>query len=137
MMIPLNIATALALVLFARAASSDANVVVLRPEAPKGNVVTVGQTFVIPLYDGEIQTPRKYYPPGLRHVGPRRIRKHDLIQDLGTRTAFGGYDASSERGEAFIVDRPGRGSINVTLRLPQYHHPCVSCRTLHFFYVAH
>lgn len=136
MMIPLNIAAALAVVLFARAPGADANVVVLRPEVAKANVVTVGQTFVIPLYDGEIQTPKTYYPPGLRHVGPRRIRKHDLFQDLGTRTAFGGYDASSERGEAFIVDRPGRGIINVTLRLPQYHHPCVSCRTLHFAYLA-
>jgi hypothetical protein len=133
----MNVAAALVLMLFARSPSGDSNVVVLRPEASNANVVTVGQTLVIPLYDGTIQSPMRYYEPGLRHLGPRRIRKHDLLQDLGTRAAFGGYDASSERGEAFIVTRPGRGSINVTLRLPQFHEACVSCRTVHFFYLAH
>ena len=132
----MKIALALVLILFAHPTGGDSNVVVLRPEASNVNVVTVGQTLVVPLYDGEIQTPRRYYEPGLRHVGPRRIRKHDLFVDLGTRDAFGGYDASSERGEAFIVERSGRGSINVTLRLPQFHEPCVSCRTVHFFYLA-
>ena len=132
----MKLAVALVLMLFARSTWGDSNVVVLRPEESNANVVTVGQTLVIPLYDGEIQTPRHYYEPGLRHVGQRRIRKHDLLQDLGTRAAFGGYDASSERGEAFIVERPGRGSINVTLRLPQLHESCVSCRTVHFFYLA-
>jgi hypothetical protein len=65
-----------------------------------------------------------------------RIRKHDLSNDLDGRSFFGGYDASSDRGVAFVVERCGAGSINVLLRLSQLRDRCASCRTLHFFYHA-
>jgi hypothetical protein len=120
----------------ARAASPQSSrVVVAKPEVSDGNVVHVGQTLVIPLYDGAIATPADGYP-NLRRIGGVRIRKHDLSDDLGGRSFFGGYDASSDRGVAFIVERRGAGSINVLLRLPQLKEQCVSCRTLHFFYRA-
>jgi hypothetical protein len=128
-------ALAFAVMLLSQLASHDAQVVVARPEVSNANVVHVGQTLVIPLYDGQI-APLWHDAEGLRRVGQRRIHKHDLLQDLGKRTAFGGYDASSERSEAFIVERPGAGSINVTLRLPQLKERCVSCRTVHFYFHA-
>ena len=123
-----------AIMLFSQLAASGSHAVVAKPEVPRGNVVHVGQTLIIPLYDGEVDRSHAA-EHGLRFVGVQRIRKHDLIQDVG-RSAFGGYDASSERGAAFIVEQSGRGSINVTLRLPQYKYRCVSCRTVHFFYRA-
>ena len=109
--------------------------VVARPEVSNANVVHVGQTLVIPLYDGTIATPPDGYA-NLRRIGDVRIRKHDLFDDLGSRSFFGGYDASSDRGAAFVVESRGAGSINVLLRLPQLKEQCVSCRTLHFFYHA-
>lgn len=122
-----------AIMLFSQMAFSNSQVVVAKPEVSGGNVVHVGQTLVIPLYDGMVQAGSSVQ--GLRFVGIRRIHKHDLIRDMG-RTAFGGYDAASDRGAAFVVEQAGRGTINVTLRLPQYKYPCVSCRTVHFFYRA-
>jgi polysaccharide biosynthesis/export protein len=119
----------------AAARATMAHVVVARPEVSSANVVHVGQTLVIPLYDGAIATPPDGYA-NLRRIGGVRIRKHDLSADLGGRSFFGGYDASSDRGVAFIVERRGAGSINVLLRLPQLKERCVSCRTLHFFYHA-
>jgi hypothetical protein len=72
----------------------------------------------------------------LRRIGDVRIRKHDLFDDLGSRSFFGGYDASSDRAAAFVVRSRGAGSNNVLLRLPQLKVRCASCRTLHFFYHA-
>ena len=123
-------------VLFLQLASSNSQVVVARPEVSNGNVVRVGQTLVIPLYDGKIAPLDRGFATGLRSLGQRRIRRHDLLQDLGMKSAFGGYDAASDRGEAFVVEQLGGGSINVTLRLPQYKDRCVSCRTVHFYYRA-
>ncbi len=118
----------------ARAVSpASSNTVVARPEVPNANIVHVGQTLVIPLYDGAIATPPDGYP-NLRRIGDVRIRKHDLSEDLRSRSFFGGYDAASDRGTAFVVKSRGRGSINVLLRLPKLKMQCVSCRTLHFFY---
>ena len=120
----------------ARAVSPPSSrMVVARPEVSNATSVHVGQTLVIPLYDGTIATPRDGYP-NLRRIGDVRIRKHDLIDDLGSRSFFGGYDASSDRGAAFVVKSRGAGSINVLLRLPKLKMQCVSCRTLHFFYHA-
>ena len=113
--------------------SRSSRMVVARPEVSNANVVHVGQTLVIPLYDGAIATPPDGYA-NLRRIGDVRIRKHDLFDDLGSRTFFGGYDASSDRGAAFVVESRGGGSINVLLRLPQLKERCASCRTLHFFY---
>lgn len=132
----MHISIALAAMLFSQFAPSGSEVVVARPEVSNDNVVHVGQTLIIPLYDGQLAPAPQGYGAGLRRIGQRRIHKHDLLQDLGLRSAFGGYDAASERGEAFLVERAGRGSINVTLRLPQYRDACVSCRTVHFFYRA-
>jgi hypothetical protein len=133
----MNVAVA-AIMLFSQLAYSSSQVVVARPEDSAGNVVHVGQVLVIPLYDGKI-TLGPGMASGLRFVGHRRIRKHDLledlrIQDLRMKSAYGGYDAASDRGEAFLVEQRGGGSLNVTLRLPQYKDRCVSCRTVHFFY---
>lgn len=129
----MDIALATAILVFSQSPALGWPEVVARPEAPNANVVHVGQTLVIPLYDGTVAA---LSFEGLRPVGQRRIRRHDLFEDLGTRSMFGGYDAASERGAAFIVERPGRGSVNVTLRLPRLKVRCVSCRTLHFFYRA-
>jgi hypothetical protein len=118
-----------------RRVEPSSHMVIAKPEVSDGNVVHVGQTLVIPLYDGAISTPADGYP-NLRRIGGVRIRKHDLSDDLGGRSFFGGYDASSDRGVAFVVERRGAGSINVLLRLPQLKEQCVSCRTLHFFYHA-
>ena len=123
-----------AMVLISQLAFSDAQVIVAKPESP--NVVRVGQTFVIPLYDGKIAPLGYGFGQGLRFVGIRRINTHDLLRDVGSQSAFGGYDASSDRGAAFIVERIGGGSVNVTLRLPQLKDRCVSCRTVHFYYRA-
>src|ERR1700736_4271869 len=97
-----------AIMLFSQVAFCGSQVVVAKAEISGGNVVHVGQTLVIPLYDGmvgnadlELASER-----GLRFVGIRRIHKHDLLQDVG-RTAFGGYDASSDRGAAFVVEQSG------------------------------
>lgn len=108
--------------------------VVARPEKPNANVVRVGQMLIIPLYDGRISVGEGELPAGLRLVGKITIPHHDLLHDLQDRSAFGGFDASSNVGEAFIMRRPMRGSINVLLTLPQLKEKCVSCRTLHFFY---
>jgi hypothetical protein len=132
----MDIAAALAIVLFVKMTSNGSQVVVARPEVFNDNVVHVGQTLVVPLYDGKLVGLRRGLPSGLRLLGQRRIRKHDLLRDVGNRSMFGGYDASSERGAAFIVEGPGGGSINVRLRLPQLKDPCVSCRTVHFYYRA-
>ena len=122
------------MILWSQLASSVSQaVVVAKPEVSGGNVVHVGQTLIIPLYDGQVSPGMSVQ--GLRFVGIRRIHKHDLIQDVG-RAAFGGYDAASDRGAAFVVEHPGRGTINVTLRLPQYKYKCASCRTVHFFFRA-
>jgi hypothetical protein len=121
-----------AIMIWSQLAFSESQVVVAKPEG-SGNVVHVGETLVIPLYDGEVSPGMSV--PGLRFIGIRRIHRHDLIQDVG-RAAFGGYDAASDRGAAFVVEKSGRGTINVTLRLPQYKYRCVSCRTVHFFYRA-
>ena len=121
------------IMLFSQMAFSDSQVVVAKPEVSRGNVVHVGQTLVIPLYDGELSPGSSVQ--GLRFVGIRHIHKHDLIQDVG-RAAFGGYDAASDRGAAFVVEQSGRGTINVLLRLPQYKYKGASCRTVHFFYRA-
>jgi hypothetical protein len=110
----------------------SAHVVVARPESSNGNLVHVGQMLVIPLYDGSISPLSRGYASGLRFIGRRRISQHDLLGDLGNRSMFGGYDAASNRGDAFIVERPGAGSINVTLRLPRLKDRCVSCRTVPF-----
>jgi hypothetical protein len=131
----MNVAVA-AIMLFSQLAYSSSQVVIARPEVSNDNVVHVGQTLVTPLYDGKIAPLDREFATGLRSVGQRRIRKHDLLQDLGDPSAFGGFDAASDRGEAFLVERAGGGSVNVTLRLPQYKDRCVSCRTVHFFYRA-
>src|ERR1700694_170859 len=125
---------AFAIMLLAQMSTHDAQVVVARPEVSNENVVHVGQTLVIPLYDGKIAPLGHGYAKGLRRAGQLRIHRHDLRRDVGNRSIFGGYDAASDRGEGFIVERPGAGSINVTLRLPQLKDPCVSCRTVHFYY---
>jgi hypothetical protein len=114
----------------------SAHVVVARPEVSNGNVVHVGQMLVVPLYDGSISPLSRGYASGLRFIGQRRIPNRDLLRDLGNPSMFGGYDAASDRGEAFIVQRRGAGSINVTLRLPRLKEQCVSCRTVHFYYRA-
>jgi hypothetical protein len=124
---------AVAIILWSQVAFSVSDVVVAKPEVSGGNLVHVGETLVIPLYDGELSPGSSVQ--GLRFVGKRRIHKHDLIQDVG-RAAFGGYDAASDRGAAFVVEHSGRGTINVLLRLPQYKDRCSSCRTVHFFYRA-
>lgn len=131
----MDLSIALAVVLFLQTGSHDSQVVIARPEVSNDNVVHVGQTLVIPLYDGEIAPHGYRDAEGLRLVGQVRIPKRDLLRDLG-KQSFGGYDAVSERGAAFIVGSPGGGSINVLLRLPQYKDRCVSCRTVHFYYRA-
>lgn len=113
-------------------AMPSSRTVVARPEA--ANVVRVGQTLVIPLYDGKIVSLRTGHS-GLRRLGYVRIARRDLRRDLGGRVS-GVVDASSDRGEAFRVERPGDGTINVTLRLSRLEEPCSSCRTVHFFYRA-
>ena len=118
-----------AIMLFSQLTFASSPGVVARAEVPGANVVHVGQTIIIPLYDGSIAL----VGDGLRDIGRRRIPKRDLLQDLG-RHAFGGYDAASDRGEAFVAERPGRGTVNVLLRLAQYKYPCASCRTVHYYY---
>jgi hypothetical protein len=118
-----------------RRVEPSSHMVIAKPEVSNGNVVHVGQTLVIPLYDGAIAAPADGYA-NLRRIGGVRIRKHDLSNDLDGRSFFGGYDASSDRGVAFVVERCGAGSINVLLRLSQLRDRCASCRTLHFFYHA-
>jgi|GEM_PF-3038190 len=132
----MNMMAGIAILLVSELALQNSHMIVARPEVSNDNVVHVGQTLVIPLYDGKIASPPSDYAQILRRVGRVRISKHDLFRDLGRRSFFGGYDATSDRGEAFVVERPGSGSINVLLRLPQLHERCVSCRTLHFFYHA-
>ena len=127
----MNVAVAVVM-LFSQLALGTPDVVVARPEVP--NIVHVGQTLVIPLYDGEIGPGWYGFAAGLRDLGERRIAAHSLRRDLRMASAFGGYEASSKRGEAFLVESSGGGTVNVTLRLPQYKDHCVSCRTVHFFY---
>jgi hypothetical protein len=121
-----------AVVLFSQLGFGTLDVVVARPEVP--TIVRVGQTLVIPLYDGEIGPRWHEFAAGLQDLGERRIAAHSLRRDMPMVSAFGGYEASSERGEAFLVKGSGGGSVNVTLRLPEYKDRCVSCRTVHFFY---
>jgi len=130
----MNVAVAVVM-LFSQLAPYDARAVVARPEVSNANVVHLGQILVIPLYDGKLAPRWHGSAEGLRYVGERRIRKHELLRDLGSRPAFG-YAASSKRGAAFVVEQSGGGSINVLLRLPQLKERCASCRTVHFFYRA-
>jgi hypothetical protein len=107
---------------------------IAKPERSNANFVRVGQVLIVPLYDGDISEGKSGLPRGLRLLGKVTIPKHALLSDLKMPSAFGGYDAASNVGEAFMVTQPGRGSINVLLGLPQLKESCVSCRTVHFYF---
>jgi hypothetical protein len=128
----MGVLVGLALLVVSGLAAPSSSTVVAKPEASTANVVHVGQTLVIPLYDGRVVSANG----ALRLVGNVRIARHDLRRDLGGRSARGGLDASSDRGEAFVVERAGSGSVDVLLRLPRLAEPCASCRTVHFYYRA-
>jgi len=98
---------------------------------PSANVVAVGDTIIFPVYDGDVSTP---LPNSLRPLGKVRIANHSLLDDLHDRSAYGGFDAASNVGAAYLVTKSGGGSLNVLLSLPQFHERCVSCRTVHFFF---
>jgi hypothetical protein len=97
-------------------------------------VVTVGDTIIFPVYDGKVSTPPTSMPHNLRLLGNVHIANHNLLNDVHDRAAFGGFDAMSNIGAAYLVTESGDGSLNVLLSLPELHEHCVSCRTVHFFF---
>ncbi len=115
---------------FSRIASS----VVALPETTSSNVFRVGDIMTIPLYDGAISTPQAQLST-LHYLSTVRIGQHSIRTDIGPKF-FGGLNASSDRAAAYKIVAPGRGSINVLLKLPDLHERCTSCRTVHFYFLA-
>lgn len=111
----------------------------MKPEVR--NTAHVGDVVIFPLYDAQGE-PRPHHVdvPGLRFLGVRRIPLHDLWRDMHF-IGFGApehrpariFDAKSNRGEAFLAQLSGGGTVQVLLTLPRLAEHCVSCRTVHYF----
>lgn len=100
------------------------DVVIASPEHAYDRV-RVGDTYVVPLFDGQIAdvvAPVKNL--GAVHIG---YQSFTLTSDV---------HVGSNRGEAFRVTGPGNGTILVALRASQLKMQCVSCRTVHYFFRA-
>ncbi len=110
--------------------------ITLAPEKP--TTVAIGDTVVVPLFDGSIAGK----PTGtfrLENLGPVRISNQDLVSSLNLPPSQArelraqGFDAQSDRAEAFRALDAGHGEIQVALRLPRVQQPCASCRVVHYF----
>lgn len=109
-----------------------ASVIVAKPETR--TTVTVGDTIILPLYDSKVKP--FVYGDALRAIGVRRIGQHDFCRDVFAvqqSSCTNTYDAASDRGAAFVAERPGRVNVNVVLTLPRVAQRCVSCRTIQYF----
>jgi hypothetical protein len=107
----------------------------MAPEKPI--TVAIGDTVVVPLFDGTIGKPAGTFR--LEDLGPVRVANQDLVSSLNLSPSQAhelraqGFDAQSDRAEAFRAVSPGHGEIQVALRLPRVQQPCASCRVVHYF----
>jgi hypothetical protein len=89
--------------------------------------VTVRQNAVVafPLYDGRLATAGA----GLRDLGTAQM-------DAPLTISVGTHRARSARAQVFqVAGRHGMtGVVTIRLRLASLADPCVSCRTVHYFY---
>jgi hypothetical protein len=95
--------------------------------ATREHRVTVRQNAVLafPLYDGQLASAG----PGLRDLGT-------ALMDAPLAISVGTHRARSARAHIFQVrgSHGTTGAVTVRLRLASLAEPCVSCRTVHYFY---
>jgi hypothetical protein len=112
------------LAVFLLSSCGHRGVVIASPEHAYDRI-HVGQTYVVPLFDGKIAdvvAPVKDL--GVVQIG---YQSFALTNDV---------HVGSNRGQAFRVTGPGNGTILVALRAPQLKMRCASCRTVHYFFRA-
>lgn len=99
---------------------------VVRPESSFLSVAP-GAYLAIPLYDGQL-VPLRGSQAVLRFLGTASAPVPECIR-IADRHAM------SNRMALFrAIGNPGEGGVvQVRLRLPELHEPCMSCRTVHFF----
>ena len=103
---------------------------ILAPE--HDNYVSRDMILLVPLYDGEPEDiPRAI--PGGKLIGFATIPRHAIVEPLDAP----GFTAASDRAAAYRIDglTSTRGVILVLLRLPNFQVHCISCRTVHYFFI--